>query len=220
MPLILMSESDKNLIDSILEFNKTVLKCAIEEPLDVLGCIKREAPNYSPTFAAMQELGMGEFDLEPTDFLIDGIVVDEERAKSTPCKCVKFNGKDLCWSPGIIGLLKQSQIAKYCPTKEYEAAPKLVKHLEEFKKVAEETKGLPLLERIAIMKEELSKNEKKKKMPIFDITLEPAERVTPYPTDLDTSLPEWAIEGKPKPKKEQESGELDHLSSDEIAELL
>lgn len=46
-----------------------------------------------------------------------GIVVDEERAKASACKCVEYSpGKKLCWSPGIIGALTDEQERIYCPT--------------------------------------------------------------------------------------------------------
>lgn len=46
-----------------------------------------------------------------------GIVVDEERAKASACKCVEYApGKKLCWSPGIIGALTDEQEGIYCPT--------------------------------------------------------------------------------------------------------
>ena len=155
---LLLSASAQDLIDKILRFNEAVVRCSLEEPFDILGCLDKKAKEITPTFAAMREFGVGEFDVGIEDMLIDGIVVDEEKAKSTPCKCIKYDGKDLCWSPGVIGLLRQDQIAKYCPTKHYEEKPKLIKHLNEFKKIAEETKGMPLMERIAMMKALLSKH--------------------------------------------------------------
>lgn len=46
-----------------------------------------------------------------------GIVVDEERAKASACKCVEYQpGKRLCWSPGIVGALTDEQESTYCPT--------------------------------------------------------------------------------------------------------
>ena len=43
-----------------------------------------------------------------------GILVNEERAKISPCKCIRFDGKYLCWVKGIIGMLSQEQAMKYC----------------------------------------------------------------------------------------------------------
>ncbi len=46
-----------------------------------------------------------------------GIVVDEERAKASACRCVEYKpSKRLCWSPGIIGALTDEQEKLYCAT--------------------------------------------------------------------------------------------------------
>lgn len=159
MEIMLVSQAD-NLIDKVLKFNETVVKCALKQPFDIMGCIKENAREFSPTFAAMREFGVADTDLNLEDILIDGIVVDEEKARTTPCKCVKLDGKDLCWSHGIIGMLSQSQVKLYCPQKIYENRPEFVKHLKEFKEIAEETKGMPLLERIELMHELLKRKKK------------------------------------------------------------
>lgn len=50
------------------------------------------------------------------EVLLDGILIDEERAKQGPCECIELpSGKPFCWDAGIIGALNQEQIAKYCP---------------------------------------------------------------------------------------------------------
>ncbi len=66
-----------------------------------------------------------------------GIVVNEERAKATPCKCFTFRGKDYCYSAGIIGMLEAGQVPTYCPTKEYEVRPGIKQRFEEFAEAAE-----------------------------------------------------------------------------------
>ncbi len=66
-----------------------------------------------------------------------GIVINEERAKATPCKCFTYKGKDYCYSPGIIGMLEQEQEPAYCPTKEYEVRPGIKQRFEEFAEAAE-----------------------------------------------------------------------------------
>jgi len=66
-----------------------------------------------------------------------GIVINEERAKATPCKCFTYKGKDYCYSPGIIGMLKAGQVPTYCPTKEYEVRPGIKQRFEEFAEAAE-----------------------------------------------------------------------------------
>ncbi len=42
------------------------------------------------------------------------IILDEATARATPCSCFTYKGKDLCWSRGAIGLLKQEQLDIYC----------------------------------------------------------------------------------------------------------
>ncbi|GAI59338.1 unnamed protein product [marine sediment metagenome] len=61
-----------------------------------------------------------------------GVVINEERAKATPCKCFTYKGKDYCYSPGIIGMLEAGQVPSYCPTKEYEVRPGIKQRFEEF----------------------------------------------------------------------------------------
>lgn len=170
--LKLFASSIEDIFDKVSKIQKTIFKCSLSP--NFVDCWNKELGNVGATFSAMREMGVGEFDPSLEDILIDGIVVDEDKAKNTPCKCVVFNGKELCWSPGIIGMLRQDQIAKYCPTKKYEEAPKLKAHLEEFKKVAKETKGIPLAERIQIMKKELEKKaseEDFEEMPDMDESL-------------------------------------------------
>jgi hypothetical protein len=47
-----------------------------------------------------------------------GILVNEYKITGE-CKCTAplLTGKQLCWSPGIIGALSQEQIEKYCRKK-------------------------------------------------------------------------------------------------------
>ena len=66
-----------------------------------------------------------------------GVVINEERAKATPCKCFSYRGKDYCYSPGIIGMLETGQVSTYCPTKEYEVRPGIRQRFEEFAEAAE-----------------------------------------------------------------------------------
>ena len=66
-----------------------------------------------------------------------GIVIHEERAKATPCKCFTYRGKDYCYSSGIIGMLEAGQVPVYCPTKEYEVRPGIKERFEEFAEAAE-----------------------------------------------------------------------------------
>jgi len=68
-----------------------------------------------------------------------GIVLDEARARATPCSCFIYKGKDLCWSRGVLGMLKQEQEDIYCVAgKAYKAQPKLVERYTRFAAAAEE----------------------------------------------------------------------------------
>ncbi len=68
-----------------------------------------------------------------------GVVLDEARAKATPCSCFTYKGKDLCWSKGIIGMLKRDQQDIYCVAgRTYKAQPALTKRYETFAEAAEE----------------------------------------------------------------------------------
>ena len=51
-----------------------------------------------------------------------GIIVNEEVAKTTPCKCFKLNEELMCFSKGIIGTLSNEQEEIYCTSKEIEPA--------------------------------------------------------------------------------------------------
>jgi len=79
---------------------------------------------------------------------IDGIVVDEELAKATPCKCYAIDEKtEICFSPGIIGSLSKAQRGPpdqpgpYCPTKIHQSSPALESRIKGFKECAVESKG-------------------------------------------------------------------------------
>jgi len=142
----------EDIINKVVDFHRGVMKCALKDPFNFSECIDSEMKNSSPTLNAARMLGVSEFDLPLEDILIDGIVVDKEKALTTPCKCIVYDGKELCWSPGIVGMLTQEQIKTYCPTKIYENKPKLIEHLNKFKEVAKMTRGLPFTERIEEMK--------------------------------------------------------------------
>ena len=68
-----------------------------------------------------------------------GIVLDQARARATPCSCFVYKGKDLCWSRGILGMLKQEQANIYCVAgKTYKAQPALTERYTRFAEAAEE----------------------------------------------------------------------------------
>jgi len=96
-----------------------------------------------------------------------GLVINEARAKASPCSCFTYRGKDLCYSRGVIGMLKPDQQAIYCVAgKTYKAQPALTKRYQAFAAAAEEAhkkiEALPKgTERLDVwlkaMSEELSK---------------------------------------------------------------
>jgi len=91
------------------------------------------------------------------DFAANGIVVDEELAKATPCTCIEYRpGRYICWSKGVVGALSDVQEELYCN-------PRIVKEgriparIEAFLEASDICLGLPLKERIECMSRELAK---------------------------------------------------------------
>lgn len=67
-----------------------------------------------------------------------GIVVDEAKAKATPCRCIEYKlGKKLCFSKGIVGALSDEQEEIYCPTVEALESPGLEKRLKDWRGAVE-----------------------------------------------------------------------------------
>jgi len=66
-----------------------------------------------------------------------GRVIDVARAKSTPCKCFRFEEEEYCWSPGILGLMSSKknpqQIASYCVVGKEPAGEGAKKRFKEIK---------------------------------------------------------------------------------------
>jgi len=68
-----------------------------------------------------------------------GIVIDELKAKTTPCRCFTWNEKSYCYSPGIIGMLDPTQAETYCTSKEYDTIkPGVKERFAKFREAAEE----------------------------------------------------------------------------------
>ena len=77
------------------------------------------------------------------DIALDGILVDEERARRGPCECIQLpTGKKYCWDAGIIGALDQDQIAKYCTPENTIMRPQgaIPQHVEKFIEASEKCK--------------------------------------------------------------------------------
>lgn len=72
-----------------------------------------------------------------------GLVVNEARAKATPCNCFTYKERDYCFSPGVIGMMSSKenpeQVTEFCKVgKTYEVKPGIKQRFEEFSEAAEE----------------------------------------------------------------------------------
>lgn len=76
------------------------------------------------------------------DVAHDGMVIDEERAKSEPCKFVRLDsGRDIYWVPGVMGIMTKDQAKKYCTDAEEMRLPKKTgKMIETFEIASAECK--------------------------------------------------------------------------------
>ena len=55
-------------------------------------------------------------DFATEQFGSPGLVMNPEIARRSPCNCYTYKGKPtVCFSEGIIGVLKKTQIKEYCP---------------------------------------------------------------------------------------------------------
>ena len=99
-----------------------------------------------------------------------GLVVNEARARATPCNCFTYNAREYCFSKGIIGMMSSEenpeQIAEFCAVgKSYEVKPGIKERFERFAGAAEaahkKIEGIPKGERLVpwfgAMSEELEK---------------------------------------------------------------
>ncbi len=99
-----------------------------------------------------------------------GLVVNEARARATPCNCFTYKDREYCFSKGIIGMMSSAenpeQIAEYCKVgKTYEVRPGIKERFESFAGAAEEAhkkietipKGERLVPWLSAMGEELEK---------------------------------------------------------------
>ena len=86
-----------------------------------------------------------------------GLVVNEARARATPCNCFTYKDRDYCFSKGVIGMMSSTenpeQIAEYCKVgKTYEVKPGIKESFESFAEAAEEAQkeieGIPKGERM------------------------------------------------------------------------
>ena len=114
---------------------------SVTESLDILQRYQCGPPKF-----ALPEYGQaarGERD-GPTvlDFLVDefvqpGGIVLEGYPPKLPCRCVTFEGKDLCTRKGVIGTLSQEQNKELCSSMEHEADHRLAR-LQAFRACVDE----------------------------------------------------------------------------------
>jgi hypothetical protein len=94
-----------------------------------------------------------------------GIVIDPEIAASSPCKCARVNGSEICFSHGIVGGLDEEQKKLYCRPKTFFESPGLEARIGQFKEAVvaaqEKIKDIPKGQRLEpwllAMSEELGK---------------------------------------------------------------
>ena len=99
-----------------------------------------------------------------------GLVVNEAKARATPCNCFTYNGREYCFSSGVIGMMSSAenpeQLEAFCKVgKTYEVKPGIKQRFESFAGAAEEAhkkienipKGERLVPWLTAMGEELEK---------------------------------------------------------------
>ena len=100
-----------------------------------------------------------------------GLVVNEARARASPCNCFTYKGREYCFSPGVIGMMSSKenpeQIAEYCKVgKTYEVKPGIKERFESFAGAAEEAhkeiEEIPKGERLAPWLEAMGKELEKR----------------------------------------------------------
>jgi hypothetical protein len=73
-------------------------------------------PSSAP--ASLKEPDDLAFHVAEHEVMGGGIVVDEARARATPCKGFEFEGETYAWSPGIVGLISSKknpeQLREFC----------------------------------------------------------------------------------------------------------
>ena len=88
----------------------------------------------------------------------DGIVIDEEVAKATPCSCYEYEPeKFVCWSKGVIGTLTDAQEAMYCNPRIVKKDKGIAERIRKFKEAVEAVKGIPYPKRLTEFGKELRK---------------------------------------------------------------
>jgi hypothetical protein len=99
--------------------------------------------------------GEGDLLMHFTEHTMTGhaLVVDEARAKASPCRCFKYKGRDYCFTHGAIGMLTPEQESEFCGAgKSYNVGAGAKQRFEKFAEAAEEAhkeiEGIPKGERL------------------------------------------------------------------------
>jgi hypothetical protein len=159
------------------DVTKTGLQVLSAIPIDAISTPANVIYNVASITGAFDKEGMDLMTEKEIfyDFLFDGRVVDEEKAKVGNCKCTvihPFNLPDkekrVCWKPGILGVLTQEQVEKYCPaektiTEETTNESRIIKFIEasdncEYGKIYKNNKIEEISQRIECMMDELKKH--------------------------------------------------------------
>jgi len=94
------------------------------------------------------------------------IILDEARARATPCKVFTYKGREYAFTKGAIGMLTEDQMREYCTAgKSYTVSPGIKERFEKFAEAAEAAhrkiedipKGERLIPWLREMGEELEK---------------------------------------------------------------
>lgn len=67
------------------------------------------------------------------------LIIDEARAKTSPCSCFSYKGRDYCFTQGAIGMLTGQQQEEYCKAGKFPSVgPGARERFEKFAEAAEE----------------------------------------------------------------------------------
>ncbi|GAI93864.1 unnamed protein product [marine sediment metagenome] len=73
------------------------------------------------------------------EMLGGALIVNESKARASPCKIFTYKGREYGFSPGAIGMLTGEQVEEYCKAgKTYEEKPAIKSRFEKFAEAREE----------------------------------------------------------------------------------
>jgi len=137
------------------DFQEILLKSGLTGSIGVDDRKSKDRPLYRVTVADSKDVLVSKKPkLVPYDGFVYDLTVPEHHIIMT-----RRNGKITwsgnCFSKGIIGTLSDAQEKKYCPSIRKKHSKKLKKHLKKAEKWFKKTKGMPLAERLKVLKEKL-----------------------------------------------------------------